>query len=301
MTSTAPLPAAVWASVILLAACSQAPVTPPEPPKPQSIPASLLLKKPGGFYTDERPDRPAPVDLDRLADPEPRAEPLNSAANLPYTAFGRDYVPLAAPGNYRRQGTASWYGRKFHGQRTASGEHYDMFSLTAAHPTLPIPSYARVRNLANQRSVIVRINDRGPFSSGRIIDVSYAAAHKLGFVEDALAHVEVQSLLPDGAAVAAAVVPLEAPRPEPLPAVPVAAEPSGVYLQLGAFANPANAENFSARVKRELDWLQEPLTVFGVKGLYRLQLGPFRNRTEAGQAAQRIREALEVRPMVVVR
>lgn len=300
MKRIASLTVVVAAGGILLA-CAQSPVTTPEPTKPLSIPTSLLLKKPGGFYTDDAPDRAPPVDLDRLAEPEPRAEALNAAANQPYTAFGRDYVPLSAPGSYRRQGTASWYGRKFHGQRTTSGEYYDMFALTAAHPTLPIPSYARVRNLANRRSVVVRINDRGPFSSGRIIDVSYAAAHKLGFVEEALAPVEVESLLPDGAAVAAAVVPLEAPRPEPLAAVPMAAEPSGIFLQLGAFANPANAENFSARVKRELDWLQAPLSVLGAKGIYRLQLGPFKSRNEASQAAERIRQALEVKPMVVVR
>jgi rare lipoprotein A len=280
---------------MLMAACAA-------PERPPSIPTSQLLKKPGGFYTDDAPDRAPAVDLDRVAEPEPTAEPLNASANQPYTAFGRDYVPLAKPGEYRRQGTASWYGRKFHGQRTTSGEFYDMFALTAAHPTLPIPSYARVTNLTNNRSVVVRINDRGPFSSGRIMDVSYAAAHRLGFVEEALANVEVESLVPPTTAAASPPVVVKAePAPLPLPPLPVASEPAGIFLQLGAFANPTNAENFSARVKRELDWLQQPLSVFGAKGVYRLHLGPFRTRGEAAQVATRIREALEVKPMVIVR
>jgi rare lipoprotein A len=292
------------ALIASLALFGCAELAPPE--KPATIPTAQLLKKPGGFYTDDAPDRSPPVDLDALAEPEPRAEPLIPAANQPYSAFGREYVPLAKAGDYRRQGTASWYGRKFHGQRTTSGEFYDMFSLTAAHPTLPIPSYARITNLANHRSVVVRINDRGPFSSGRIMDVSYAAAHKLGFVQDALASVEVESLAPAGRTVAQAAAPapvvmVEPPRAQPTPALPVAAEGGGIFLQLGAFSNAGNAENFSARVKRELDWLQQPLSVLGSKGVYRLQLGPFRSRAEAGQVAGRIRDALEVKPMVIVR
>lgn len=284
--------------VVCVAGCAE--LAPPE--KPASMPTSQLLRQPGGFYTDDVPDRAPPLDLDRLAEPEPRDEPLNAAANQPYSAFGRDYVPLARPGGYRRQGTASWYGRKFHGQRTTSGEFYDMFGLTAAHPTLPIPSYARVTNLANNRTVVVRINDRGPYSSGRIMDVSYAAAHKLGFVQDALAGVEVESLVPGGKAVAQPAAPavLE-PRRAPPAALPLASGTSGIFLQLGAFSNPGNAENFSARVRRELDWLQQPLSVFGAKDVYRLQLGPFASRAEAGQVANRIRDALEVKPMVILR
>lgn len=289
---------------LLLAACARMSILPPAPEKPGSIPTALLLKKPGGFYTDDAPDRAPPVDLDLLAEPEPRAEPLSASANQPYTAFGREYVPLGKPGDYRRQGTASWYGRKFHGQRTTSGEFYDMFGLTAAHPTLPIPSYARVTNLTNHRSVVVRINDRGPYSSGRIMDVSYAAAHKLGFVQEALANVEVESLAPALANSGEVAVRVEPPRAEPVHEarpLPMAAERSGIFLQLGAFSNPGNAENFSARVKRELDWLREPLSVFGAKGVYRLQLGPFKSRSEAGQVASRIRDEMEVKPMVIVR
>ncbi len=303
----------VLAVLAVLAACAELPLrfNPPTVQKPASIPTSQLLRKPGGYYTDDGPDGALPVDLDRLAEPEPRREPMNKQANLPYSVFGREYVPLTTPAPYKRQGTASWYGRKFHGQRTSSGEIYDMFALTAAHPTLPIPSYARIVNLHNGRSVVIRINDRGPFSSGRIMDVSYAAAYRLGFVQDALANIEVESILPAGTsggagntAPAPALVLVPAPELKTEAAPPrfsIASEPGGIFLQLGAFSSPANAENFSARVRRELDWLKQSLQVTGRNNLYRLQLGPFRDRAEANAVSQKIREALEVRPLVITK
>jgi rare lipoprotein A len=150
----------------------------------------------GGYYKDDGPGGPPPVDLDRLADAKPRREPLNPGANTPYTALGRKYVPYTALQPYRARGVASWYGRKFQGRRTASGERYDMYAMTGAHTVLPIPSYARVTNLANGRSVVVRINDRGPFHADRIIDLSYAAAYKLGYVNAGSAKVEVEAILP---------------------------------------------------------------------------------------------------------
>ena len=137
-----------------------------------------------------------PVDLDRVRDAKPRVEPLHPGANNPYTVLGRKYVPYQSLRPYRQRGVASWYGRKFHGKPTSSGERYDMYAMTAAHTVLPIPSYARVTHLGNGRSVIVRINDRGPFRAGRIIDLSYAAAHKLGVVNAGSARVEVETILP---------------------------------------------------------------------------------------------------------
>jgi rare lipoprotein A len=150
----------------------------------------------GGYYKGDGPGGPPPVDLDKLADAKPRAESLNPGANTPYTALGRRYVPYTSLKPYQQRGVASWYGRKFQGKRTASGERYDMYTMTAAHTILPIPSYARVTNLANGRSVVVRINDRGPFHADRIIDLSYAAAYKLGYVTAGSARVEVEAILP---------------------------------------------------------------------------------------------------------
>jgi rare lipoprotein A len=150
----------------------------------------------GGYYKDDGPGGPPPVNLETLADAKPRAEPLNPGANTPYTALGRKYVPYTSLRPYRARGVATWYGRKFQGRRTASGERYDMYTMTAAHTILPIPSYARVTNLANGRSVVVRINDRGPFHTDRLIDLSYAAAYKLGYVNAGSAKVEVEAILP---------------------------------------------------------------------------------------------------------
>jgi rare lipoprotein A len=150
---------------------------------------------------DDGPGVP-PGNLDRIADARPRSEPLNPGANSPYTALGRKYVPYQSLKPYRQRGIASWYGRKFHGRRTSSGERYDMYAMTAAHTILPIPSYARVPNLSNGRSVVVRVNDRGPFHSDRIIDLSYTAAYKLGFVNAGSAQVEVEAILPRGTAAA---------------------------------------------------------------------------------------------------
>jgi len=137
---------------------------------------------PGARTGAERdgPGTHPPADLDRLPDAEPRVEPIRSSgANKPYQVFGRDYTPFTRDLAFSERGLASWYGRQFHGKRTASGEPYDMYAMTAAHPTLPIPSYARIRNPANGREVIVRVNDRGPFHAGRIVDLSYAAALRL--------------------------------------------------------------------------------------------------------------------------
>ena len=144
---------------------------------------------------DGGPAGSPPVNLDRVADAKPRVEPLHPGANNPYTVLGRKYVPYQSLKPYRQRGVASWYGRKFHGRRTSSGERYDMYAMTAAHTVLPIPSYARVTHLGNGRSVIVRINDRGPFHADRIIDLSYAAAHKLGIVNAGSARVEVETIL----------------------------------------------------------------------------------------------------------
>jgi rare lipoprotein A len=152
--------------------------------------------RPGGYYKDDGPHERPPANLDRVADAVPRLEPLHKYANRPYSALGRSYTPMTSLQPFRQRGLASWYGKRYHGQKTSSGEVYDMYAMTGAHPTLPIPSYARVTNLANGRSVVVRINDRGPFKSDRVIDLSYVAAHKLGYIQAGQARVEVESIIP---------------------------------------------------------------------------------------------------------
>jgi rare lipoprotein A len=152
--------------------------------------------KKGGYYKDDGPHANPPSNLSSVPDARPRVEPLNKAANRPYEVFGKKYVPLASLQPFKQRGVASWYGKRFHGQKTANGETYDMYAMTAAHPILPIPSYARVTHLKSGRQVIVRINDRGPFHGGRVIDLSYAAAYRLGLLDSGSGEVEIQSIAP---------------------------------------------------------------------------------------------------------
>jgi rare lipoprotein A len=198
--------------VVLLAGCAT-PAGAPAPstaepgagagaPTPGAQPPSAIAALPpagsgrGGYYLDDGPGGEPPPDLERIPDAQPRAEPLHRFANRPYTVFGRDYVPMTLVTAHRERGMASWYGRKFHGQKTSSGEVYDMYGMTAAHPTLPIPSYVRVTNMRNGRSVVLRVNDRGPFLHGRVIDVSYTAALKLDFVRAGSVLVDVELVGP---------------------------------------------------------------------------------------------------------
>ncbi|HLX80416.1 MAG TPA: septal ring lytic transglycosylase RlpA family protein [Burkholderiales bacterium] len=231
-----------------------------------------------------------------IPDAVPKAEPLHRFANRPYQVLGKDYVPLSATAPFRQIGIGSWYGRRFNGGPTSSGEPYDMYAMTAAHPTLPIPSYARVTNLANGRSVVVRINDRGPFHTDRIIDLSYTAAWKLGYAEAGSARVEVESILPGSASPGAPVARAE-PKPEP----EQKAEPKGVFLQLGAFSAREAAENFRVRVYRELAWLSEAIEVVAGGTVYRLFLGPYRSQDEARSIADRVQSELSLRPVIVSR
>jgi len=169
-------PLAVAAVVALIAACGTA------PPR-KSV-----------YYQDDGPPERVPANIAAIPDAVPRIEPPHRATNKPYTVLGRTYTPLAGDVAFRQRGMASWYGRQFHGNRTANGETYDMFAMTAAHPILPIPSYVRVTNLRTGRSVIVRVNDRGPFKHDRVIDLSYAAAAKLGIAAAGTGEVEVERI-----------------------------------------------------------------------------------------------------------
>jgi rare lipoprotein A len=158
--------------------------------------ACSSTSKKGGYYKDDGPGANPPSNLDRIADAKPRSEPLSRTANRPYEVFGKKYVPLLVVQPYHQRGVASWYGKRFHGQKTASGETYDMYAMTAAHPILPIPSYARVTSVRTGKQVIVRINDRGPFHSGRVIDLSYSAAQRLGLIGHGSGEVEIDAIVP---------------------------------------------------------------------------------------------------------
>jgi rare lipoprotein A len=254
----------------------------------------------GGYLAGDGPGTDIPADVASIPDAVPKAEPLHRYANRPYSALGKTYTPLTEIGKYKARGIASWYGKKFHGQRTSIGEVYDMYGMTAAHPTLPIPSYARVTNLANGKSVVVRINDRGPFLHERIMDLSYAAAAKLGYINNGSAEVEVESIAVSGAAPA----PVETPviREEPLPpSIPVetAGRPTGkIFLQLGAFKAPEGAESFLLKMRAELGEGAKPLTLYEKQGLTRVHMGPYASENEARNAAARLEDRLGFKPFV---
>lgn len=258
----------------------------------------------GGYLAGDGPGTDAPANLDAIPDAVPRAEPLHKYANRPYSALGKQYTPLTTTGNYKERGIASWYGKKFHGQHTSIGEVYDMYAMTAAHPTLPIPSYARVTNLANGKSVVVRVNDRGPFLHDRIMDLSYVAAAKLGYIGQGSAEVEVESIATDAA------IPAETPVAVPVaqgdavpvetPAIPVeTVAPAGqVFLQLGAFRAREGAQSFLGRVAALTTDSGKQLSLHQKNDLTRVWLGPYASANEARQAAARLQGRLGFKPFV---
>ena len=311
---------AVGAALVASCATTSAPRDRAAPPA-SSTPSSK-------YYADDGPPANPPDGLDAVPDAIPRAEPLHRFANRPYVVLGRQYVPATSLGPYREQGIASWYGRKFHGQRTSTGEVYDMYAMTAAHPTLPLPSYARVTGVATGKSVVVRVNDRGPFLHGRVIDLSYAAAHRLGIAQRGSGEVIVESVLPGATTFATAAAPSGpaatsgtattplAPPPAivataplaapaavvaaPVPAatgVPAPSEPAvqasngGFVVQLGAFASEPNARSFLAHVQGQLASVSAEPRVRQAGGLYRVYVGPYPTRDDARRAADRLENA----------
>ena len=281
---------------LLLAACGG------QPPKPAAVPPAPTFPAPsgGGFYQDDGPAADIPVDLAAVPDAVPRDEPLHRFANRPYNVLGRDYVPLTGRTPFRQQGVASWYGRKFHGQKTSSGEPYDMFGMTAAHPTLPIPSYARVTRPDTGKSVVVRVNDRGPFLHERVIDLSYTAAWKLGLVARGSGEVIVESLLPGGMP-ATEPAPLQvAAQDRPPETLRDVEEPAGHFLQLGAFGSRDNAEALRLKLAGMLGDLGERLLIRSAGSLHRLQLGPWSDAAEARRIAEQLKLAFDL-PSVLVR
>ncbi len=258
----------------------------------------------GGYLSGDGPGVDAPANLDAIPDALPKAEPLHRYANRPYSALGKRYTPLTEPGNYKERGIASWYGKKFHGQRTSIGEVYDMYGMSAAHPTLPIPSYARVTNPANGKSVVVRVNDRGPFLHDRIMDLSYAAAYRLGFINQGSAEVVVESLAADaGVPVVKAVeqpatIKVEAETSAPLPVEAAGARSGKVFLQLGAFKSRQGAESFLTRMRAILGDTDKRLKLHDQGKLTKVHLGPFVNADEARRAAMKLQVKLGFKPFV---
>ena len=305
---------------------------------PDSKPSSQKAPtKKGGYYLDDGPGDNPPADIDSIPDAVPRAETPLPRSNRPYSALGRRYTPMTEHTPYKQRGVASWYGKRYHGQKTSSGETYDMYSMTGAHTTLALPSYVRVTNPENGRSVVVRINDRGPFHDDRLIDLSYAAAYKLRLIEKGSGVVDVEALdergkaipLPSGKQAAAdsnaskpqttaaplappaptndSAKPLPAPAADTAPAVttntmnePTISQPvSGDYVQVGAFSLKANGDRLVETLQQQKLADNVQIENWYNAGTYRVRLGPYGSRQQAEAAAAKIKQMLNTNAIVI--
>ena len=295
-------------------------------PVTSSSPTAKTPLKPGagGYYLDDGPGDNAPADIDSIPDAQLKTEVPLVRANKPYVALGQQYTPMTSYAPYKKQGIASWYGKKYHGKKTSTGEIYDMYGMSGAHTVLPIPSYAKVTNPANGRSVIVRINDRGPFKHDRLIDLSYAAAYKLRLINQGSGLVEVETIdtsteamlnrskLPPVTTIAqpSASAVTVTPAPASIPAVNPAltlttsintsADNTSVqyYVQAGAFKNEINGDLMLKKIQGlQLDENVGMANVYN-NGLYRVRLGPYKNRNDADASAANIRKQLNISTIV---
>lgn len=311
---------AVMLMSVLLAACGSRSKEPEQRSGPIGWGPSSNISGPKNYTPPGKDGAPWwDVDVSKIADAEPTPH-YGAYKAAPYKVLGKNYYPIQDASKYKEVGHASWYGTKFHGQATANGETYDLYGMTAAHKTLPLPSYVEVTNLDNGKKVILRVNDRGPFYSDRIIDLSFAAAKKLGYAETGTARVRVVGIDPNtwlaerGKAVPAAATavasaqqqtqvaaipqsvgqPLETYTPPPqqhaASVVPLEVESGksaplpGVYLQVGAFANPDAAQLLQDKLALSLS---APVSISSVargqQVLHRVRLGPLQSETEATQ------------------
>ena len=278
-------------------------------PLPSSVPAQQKSPtdeptKPGGYYLDDGPGDNPPQNIDSIPNAMPKKEALNPRTNKPYRALGEVYTPMTSYKPYKERGIASWYGKRFHGKKTSSGETYDMYSMSAAHTILPLPSYVKVTNPANGRSVIVRVNDRGPFKHSRIIDLSFAAAYKLGYTNKGSTLVEVEAIDPNNAndytntdpkpKAIAVTAPSEQAVANPITPTDNTALVAGYFVQAGAFKNEANADALITKIEGlEIEKNAGFNKVYN-SGLYRLKIGPFETKQEADKTAADIRRLLNV-------
>lgn len=278
----------------------------------------------GGYYLDDGPLEQIPDGLYDTPDAEPKIEAYARGPNKPYVIFGKRYVPVTDNRPYKVQGYGSWYGKKFHGKKTSSGEPYDMFKMTAAHPTLPIPGYARVTNLKTDAQIIVRINDRGPFHSDRIIDLSYTAALKLGYLNKGSGQVEVEHILPDEirkmafaksqapdpvnqgtkqSTVAVKEEQVTKNKPQAIASANIQNKNAGdaYYLQLGAYQNSDNAQSIQAEYA--LNWAHMLPSVQIVQNgiYYRLCAGPFSTMAQAANVAEKMQQGAGIAKPIIVK
>ncbi|RTE67041.1 septal ring lytic transglycosylase RlpA family protein [Amphritea opalescens] len=252
----------------------------------------------GGRYSVDQDYGPSSnVDVSNVPNAVPRVEAKSRGGNKsPYTVLGKTYHVMASGNGYKERGVASWYGKKFHGHKTSNGETYNMYAMSAAHKSLPLPSYVQVTNLKNGRQVIVRVNDRGPFHGGRIIDLSYAAASKLDMLGQGTANVEVEAIDPSRWSTSTAAVVSAAPAP-------TTATPSegARYLQVGAFSLETTALDAQQQLQTMLPGYQVRIVPLqrSDRTLYRVQVGPVLLNANLAELVSRIEAAGYLQPHLV--
>jgi rare lipoprotein A len=262
-------------------------------------------KKGGGYYLDDGPGDHPPENIDAIPDATPKLEPFNARANQPYMALDNKYTPMTSFYPYKERGIASWYGKRYHGKKTSIGEYYDMYSMTGAHTTLPIPCYVRVTNTENGKSVIVRINDRGPFKKDRVIDLSFAAAYKLRLSDKGSGPVEVELIDPrqfSALKKTPDVITEKIKEKEVMPKEikteeAIANEP--LYIQAGAFKNEKNADLL---LKQLTDMKLENAPSFKKQfseDLFHVVIGPFNSKDEANNIADLIKSKIKISIFIV--
>jgi rare lipoprotein A len=291
--------AALGAILLLAAGCAQKPVRPAAPvappPAAEPVAPAPVAAPAGGLYAPHiRDGGPAAVpDISSIPEPLPVVEPRARYGNhSPYTVLGRRYQVMDSADGYVERGIASWYGNKFHGRPTSSFEPYDMYKFSAAHRSLPLPSYVQVTNLENGRSVVVRVNDRGPFHGDRVIDLSYVAAVKLGMHVQGTARVEVRALAPGDSGPRLVAAPEAALGPVGAGVAPtVQAAPEKVYLQVASFTQRDNADRLKRRLRgagiREVDLQRADVAD---ETVWRVRIGPYSRPARLEQARETVRE-----------
>ena len=219
-------------------------------------------KSKGAYYLDDGPEEVIPENLSSIPNATPKKEPLNKFSNRPYKVFGKTYYPMTTLKPYTATGYATWYGKKYHGNKTSIGEVYDMYKMTAAHKTLPLPCYVKVTNLKNDKTVIVRVNDRGPFVKDRIIDLSYAAANRLEIIEKGSELVKVELIDLDKK-------------------VKVSKVNKQIYIQAGLFSDEKNANNLIDKIKKLGTVKNENIKKIKNEDQFQVLIGPFKNNQKA--------------------
>lgn len=232
---------------------------------------------------DSAPDQD--IDTSTVANATPRKEPRSRYGNpASYRVRGKTYYVLDSADGFVEKGIASWYGKKFHGHSTSSGEPFNMYGMTAAHKRLPLPSYVEVKNLDNQRKIIVRVNDRGPFHQGRIIDLSYAAAKKLGITATGTGNVEIRTVVAadNSTETVTESIPRKPELPENIP------EGANLYLQVGAFGNKQNANLLETKLQNRYQKLSISTSFNNTRGVYRVRIGPLQSIADADRLSQNL-------------